>query len=69
MIKAILDVFGVIKQIIALIHLFLDYQEKLRQKEKQEKAERLEKAVEDLKNAKTEEEIWDAQRRIADNKP
>jgi regulator of replication initiation timing len=67
MISQILAVFSVLKELINLVKLLMDMVEKNRIVEREAKRQRLDKALEDMKNAKTPQEIMDAQKRIVDN--
>lgn len=69
MIAQIFSIFSIIRELISLIKLFMDMADKQRKAEAERKSQELKKAIEDLKNAKTEEDIWDAQDRIVRNKP
>lgn len=62
-----MSIVGVIKGLIDLFRMFMDMADKARKAEAERKRQELEKALEDLKNAKTDEEKWDAQGRIVDN--
>jgi hypothetical protein len=66
-IQQILAVFGVLKELINLVKLLMDMVEKNRIAEREARRQRLDKALEDMKNAKTPQEIMDAQKRIVDN--
>jgi hypothetical protein len=66
-IQQILAVFSVLKELINLVKLLMDMVEKNRIAEREAKKQRLDKALEDMKNAKTPQELMDAQKRIVDN--
>jgi hypothetical protein len=66
-IQQILAVFSVLKELINLVKLLMDMVEKNRIAEREARRQRLDKALEDMKNAKTPQEIMDAQKRIVDN--
>jgi biopolymer transport protein ExbB/TolQ len=59
----------ILKALLSLWREFKDQRELEQIKEKLEKTVEREKAIKDLENAKTDEEIWDAQERIVRNKP
>jgi hypothetical protein len=59
---------SVIRAIFDLIKMIKDWQESEREKEALNRQLARDQAIENLKNAKTEEEIWDAQERIANSK-
>jgi hypothetical protein len=59
----------IIRAIFSLWKGFRDWQDRLKEREAQDKKSKREKAIEDAKNAKTPEEFEDAQRRIVDNNP
>ncbi len=66
------NIFAVIQLVLKLMKLwdqFLDYADTQRKAEAEARRQRREKAIEDAENAKTEEEAWDAQKRIIDNDP
>jgi len=65
----LLSVITIIKGIFDLIRMFMDMAEKSKVREAERKKLEREKAISDLANAKTQEEIWDAQERITKNKP
>lgn len=59
----------IIRAIFRLWNEFRAWQEREREAEAARKRIERDKAIEDLKKAKTDEEIWDAQDRIVSNKP
>lgn len=63
----VLAIISVIKELIYFVRLLMDMAEKNRTAEREARRQRLDKALEDMKNAKTPEELMDAQKRIADN--
>lgn len=66
------QIFAVIELLLKLIGLwgqFSDYVDKKRTAEAEERRQRRDQAVDDLKNAKTEEEFNEAQSRIVNNPP
>lgn len=67
--SSIMSVIGAIKALIDLFFWFRQLQDNQRKAEAEVRRQEREKAVEDLKNAKTDEEKWDAQDRIVRNKP
>lgn len=60
--------WAVIEVIKGLLHLFDFLRDKLRERSEDKKESALDKAVDDSKAAQTEEEFYDAQDRIVDNK-
>lgn len=64
MFQSIMSVIGAIKSLIDLWRWFLNWQAKERAKQAEIDRQERDKALEDLSNAKTEEEIWNAQERI-----
>ncbi len=60
--------WAVIEVIKGLLHLFDFLRDKIRDKANDDKGEELDKAVDDSKVAQTEEEFYDSQERIVDNK-
>lgn len=69
MFSAISNFFAIIKGLLSLWRYWQDFQESQRVIETEKKRVAHQKALEDLQKATTEEEIWDAQKRIVDNKP
>lgn len=62
-------VFELIMKLFKLWDQFADYVEARRKVEAEEKRQAREKAIEDSKKAETDDEIFDSQDRIVDNKP
>jgi hypothetical protein len=60
--------WSLVEIIRGLIHLFDVIRERLRRREEEKKGDELNRAIDDSKRAKTEEEIFDSQDRIIDNK-
>lgn len=60
--------WALIEVVKGLFHLFDFLRDKLRKEQLEKKEEALEKAVDDSKVAKTEEEFFDAQERIVNNR-
>ena len=69
MLTWISNIIAIIKALWSLWNYLKEYQEQQRIIEAEKKRQARDKAIEDLKNAKTEEEIWDAQDRLVKNKP
>ncbi len=69
MFSSILSVISFIRELIALIRSIQDFLEKERSAKAEKNRQELEKALEDLKNAKTEKEFDDAQARVVAHKP
>lgn len=65
----VLNILSAIKALYQLIKMFLDMMASQRLRDAEKRREALDEALEDLQKAKTEKEIWDAQKRIADNSP
>jgi len=65
MFAAIGNIFSVLKSLLDLFKYFQQWQADQRKKEELEKQTELDKALEDLSNAETEEAIFEAQARIA----
>lgn len=61
--------FAILKGLLDLSRYLRDYRERQALKKDRQKAKARQQAVDDLKEAKTDEEIFDAQKRIVDNKP
>jgi hypothetical protein len=64
--------WAVIEVIKGLINVFNFLRDSLRRKQAnddREKQVELEKAVDESKTAQTDEEVWNAQDRVTDNKP
>lgn len=68
MLSTILSVFQVIKEIFALIKVFMRYQEEQRIKDSEKKSENRKQATDDLFKAKTEKEFDEASDRLHDNR-
>jgi len=68
-ISKIIAVVGVIKELITLIRMLLAWIEQTKEAEAAKRSEERKKAIEDLKNARTVEEAYEAQERIINNKP
>jgi hypothetical protein len=60
--------WAVIEVIKGLLHLFDFLRDKIRDRSSEKKETDLDKAVDDSKVAQTEEEFYDSQERIVDNK-
>ncbi len=69
MFSQVMAVFTVIKELIKFIKLMLDFVEKKRIADAEHRRQEIIKASEDLRNAKTDEEIFKAQARIVKNSP
>ena len=67
MVSQILAVFSVLKELIKFIKMMMDFVEKKRIAEREERGRALAQAVKDLKVAETDEAIFDAQARIVKN--
>lgn len=63
----IFAIFSVLKEIISLIKMLMGVVEQNRIEEAAKKKERLNQALQDMKTAKTPEDILEVQKRIADN--
>lgn len=66
------SIFAIIELVLKLFRLwdqFLDYSDARRLAEAEAKRQSREKALEDSIKAGTDDEIWDSQDRIVDNKP
>jgi ADP-dependent phosphofructokinase/glucokinase len=59
----------ILKALLSLWREFKEQREIDQAKEKLKKRAEREKAIKDLENAKTSDELWDAQDRIVRNKP
>lgn len=60
--------WAIIEVIKGLLHLFDLLRDKLLKRKEDNKGTELDKAVDDSKTAQTEEEFYDSQERIVDNK-
>jgi hypothetical protein len=69
MFSKIIAAIGVIKEVIALIRMLLNWIEQEKVRVAKEREQKRNAAVDDSKKAQTDEEIWDAQDRIVDNRP
>lgn len=69
MFTKISSLIAIIKALIDLVKYFNQWQENQKIKEQLKKSQDREKAIDDLKKAETEDEIWDGQDRIVGNKP
>ena len=65
----LLNIVSVIKSIYNLIKMFMDMMAKQRLADAERRRQELDKAISDLQKAKTDQEIFDAQKRIVDNSP
>lgn len=59
------NIYGILKALLDLFKYFQQWQENQRKKEALEKEQQLDQALKDLEEAKTDEEIFAAQERIA----
>lgn len=69
MFAAIGNIISIIKGIFSLIAYLKEYQKQQMKKELDAKDKARAEALEKLKNAQTEQEVWDAQDSIVNNKP
>ena len=56
-------------KLVGLYNQFMDWSDKRRQAEIEEKEQRRDEAIDKAKEAKTPEEAWDAQEGIVSNEP
>ncbi len=68
MFAAITNFFSILKALLDFWNYFKKWQEDQRIAEANKKSQAAKKAIEDLKNAKTQEEVWDAQNKVVKNK-
>lgn len=59
------NIYGILKALLDLIRYIRQWQEDQRKKDALEKEQQLDQALKDLEEAKTDEEIFAAQERIA----
>lgn len=69
MFAAIGNIISIIKGIFSLLAYLKEYQKEQVKKELDAKDKARAEALEKLKNAQTEQEVWDAQDSIVNNKP
>ena len=65
----IMTIISVLKEFFNLLKVFRDMIESKRIADAEKRRQALDKATSDLANAKTEQEIIDAQKRIVENSP
>jgi len=63
----VLSIFSAIRELIKLVKVLMNMIDKKRIADAETRRQNLVKAIDDLKSAKTEREILDAQKRIVDN--
>jgi hypothetical protein len=69
MFSKISSLIAIIKAVIDLVKYFKNWLDEEREKEALKKRQARESAVNDSKKAESEDEIWDSQERVTDNKP
>lgn len=67
--STIVGVFSVLRALLDFVKYWKNFQREQREREDDRRAVELEKALKDAQSAKTAQEAFDAQKRIANNEP